>query len=116
MTENTPSPVDIKRAAEDVTEWLSQFGTLVGLDPELVHRANHAPLRTSDLETLIVAAYRVPPVEHAETGACPVLVPHTASKSIRVRQCGAVMWIDPAGDMNSNWRCAAGHDETTPDA
>lgn len=118
MTENTaPSThTDAVQAAQNVLEWLEQFGTMIGLDPEIVHRANYASLRTSDLKTLIAAAYRVPPVPHVETGACYVLVPNTASKVRKARECGAVMWIDPAGDMNSNWRCAAGHDETTPDA
>lgn len=118
MTENTApaTHADVLRAAQDVLEWLDQFGTMVGLDPELVHRANHAPLRTSDLETLITAAFRVPPVPHAETGACYVVVRDEMSPTGDVRECGAVMWIDPDGDMNTRWHCAAGHDETTPDA
>lgn len=116
MTESTPSPVDIKQAAQDVTEWLNQFGTLAGMDPELVNRANQAPLRTADLRTLLVATLLVPPVPYVETGACYVLVRDEQSPSGDVRECGAVMWVDPDGDMNTNWRCAAGHDQDSPDA
>lgn len=115
MTENTaPSThTDAVRAARDVLEWLEQHGHMLGLDVDVAHRGKYVELRTSDLRTLIAAAHRVPPVPYAETGACYVLVARPGGLR---DTCGAVMWIDPAGDMNSNWRCAAGHDETTPDA
>lgn len=103
------------RAARDVLEWLKQFGTLAGVDPELIQQANFAVLDTADVRALIAAAFQVPATPHAETFACYVIVPDTASKMRKARECGAVAWVDPAGDVNSNWRCAAGHDQDSPD-
>jgi hypothetical protein len=43
---------DVNEAADRVRAWLDQFATLGGLDPEVVHKANHAELRISDLRAL----------------------------------------------------------------
>jgi hypothetical protein len=46
---------EISESVRRVREWLDQFATLGGVDPEIAHRANHAELRTSDLRRLLDA-------------------------------------------------------------
>lgn len=46
-------PTAVEEAVRRVTEWLTQFNSMVGLDPEMIHRANRTPLLKSDLQTLL---------------------------------------------------------------
>lgn len=169
MTENMKPTADTRGAARRVIEWLEQFGTMIGLDPDVAHRANHAPLRVSDVRALVTradqadaleaalrstqrglirmeqqrdalraaicraagvdpdqvsetdtdyealvadVARRVPPVERLKTTDCHVFVIRPDG---RRDTCGAVLWLVPTDATHTNWRCAAGHDQDSPD-
>lgn len=51
------------QAALRVGEWLHEYDTLLGLDPEVIHTANYAALLASDLRTLIAPHITVIPAE-----------------------------------------------------
>lgn len=74
MTENTEltaaalATAAVTHAANTwarVADWLDQFGTMLGLDPEIAHRANNAALRVSDVRTLLRHAAEADRLEDA---------------------------------------------------
>lgn len=46
---NREQVLALKESAERVYAWMGQFSVQRGLDPEVVHKANHAELRMSDV-------------------------------------------------------------------
>jgi hypothetical protein len=50
----------LRASAERVYAWMGQFSMLLGLDPNVVHKANHAELLLSDLERLVRASRLIP--------------------------------------------------------